>query len=360
MKISFTWPDHLIPMVAPLGDGRYMVDLFINSILLENDERASRRLTRLILDLIHEGRPLWRMEIPVPALSSHLAVDADLNSLADESKRNLVGEHLADHMNSLQTSLTFQYGGKGLFRRFPIRFLSTSVPDTLIARAFSGPHLIGRAETAIHPFTGRRDYHFPLPGIWQVINNYDYTLGHRAYAGQEFAIDLVKPGDNGLLRKNLSTAPSDYFGFGSVVEAMHEGDVIGMENRLPDNPAEFQSDSKQFHQNVKQYGYTSGRLGNHIIIRHDDDRYSFYAHLQQDSIDVKPGDRVVRGQNIGRIGNSGDCSYAHLHIQLNEGMNPLGSRGLPMTFGNLEDIFGQKLPFITHNNVIVHRVEGTV
>ena len=358
MKISFTWPDHLIPMVAPLEDSRYMVDLFINSILLENNEPISRRLTRIILDLMYQDNPVWRMEIPIPALISHLAIDAELNSLSNESKRNLVGEYLAEHINSLQTDLTFQPGSKGLFRRFPIRFLAASIPDTLIARAFSGTHLIGRAETAIVPFVGKRPYHFPLKDIWQVVNNFDNTLGHRVYAGQEFAIDLVKLGENGMIRKGRSNDPTDYYGFGLPVEAMHDGDIISAESRLPDNPIDKSNDADLFNKHVKKFGYLSALLGNHIIIQHDKDRFSFYAHLQKDSITVKQGDRIKRGAQIANVGNSGACDYAHLHIQLNEGTNPLGSRGLPMTFTNLVNVFGQNLPFIIQNNVVVHRIEN--
>ncbi|MBN1878555.1 M23 family metallopeptidase [bacterium] len=355
MKINFTWPDHLIPMVAPLGGDQFMVDLFINSILLENDEVIPRRFTRMILDLLNDDKPLWRMEIPLPALMSHLAVDSELNTLSEEKKRNYVGEHLADRMDRIQTDPVFQPGSRGLLRRFPIRFLATSIPDTLIARAFSGPHLIGRAEIAVRPFSNKRAYHFPVSGAWQVINNFDYTLGHRAYAGQEFAMDFVQLGSDGLLRKGLSNDPSDYYCFGAEVEAMHDGVVVHIESRIPDNSAGCNSNGKAFQKRVDKYGYTSGRSGNHIIIRHDEDRFSFYAHLKTNSIDLKPGDEVRRGQRIALVGNSGHCSHAHLHIQLNEGENPLGHRGLPMSFDNLFDFFGQPLPFITHNNLLVHR-----
>lgn len=360
MKIDFTWPDHLIPMVARLENEQYMIDLFINSILLVNDEPAARRFTRMVLDLMDAEQPLWRMEIPLPALASHVAVAAELNTLSEEKRRNYIGEYLAEHMDNIQTDLTFQPGGKALLRRFPIRFLATSIPATLIARAFSGPHLIGRAEIAIRPFTGKRAYHFPVSGTWQVINNFDYTLGHRAYAGQEFAMDLVQLGSDGLLRKNASNNPDDYYCFGADVEAMHDGEIVQIESRIPDNPADCHSgNDEDFQKRVDQFGYTSGRSGNHIIIRHDRDRFSFYAHLRQNSITVKPGDKVKRGRKIAQVGNSGQCSHAHLHIQLNEGTNPLGHRGLPMTFDDLRDISGQQLPFVTHNNLVVHRVDPT-
>ncbi|HPQ42563.1 MAG TPA: M23 family metallopeptidase, partial [bacterium] len=347
MRIDFTWPDHLIPMVAQMGEDQYIVDLFINSMLLENDEDTPRRLTRVILDLMHTDNPLWRMEIPLPALIPHLAVDAHIGSFSEESKRNMVGDYLAQRITNVHADATFQPGVQGLIRRFPIRFIASSAPDTLIARAFSGSHLIGRSEIAIRPFKNRYAYHFPVTGVWQVIRNFDYTLGHRAYAGQEFAIDLVRLGDNGLLRRNTKDSPDDFLCFGAPVQAMADGEIIRIEHAIEDNRVGCQSDQKEFERRIKKYSYLSARAGNHVIIRHEDDRYSFYAHLRKDSIPLTTGSTVKKGDEIGAVGNSGQCTFSHLHIQLNEGPNPLGSRGLPMTFSDLSDITGNALPMIT-------------
>ncbi|MCD4655500.1 M23 family metallopeptidase [bacterium] len=357
MRIDFTWPDHLIPMVAEIGTNQFVVDLFINSILLENDEDAPRRVTRMILDLMHEDQPLWRMEIPLPALVSHLSVDSEMDSLSEESRRNIVGEYLAGRIKKIHRTATFQPGSQGLMRRFPIRFLGVSAPDTLIVRVFSGPHLIGRKSISVIPFVNRLAFNFPLNGVWQAINNFDYTLGHRAYAGQEFAVDFVQVGPNGLVRKGKTDDPDDFFCFGADVEAIGDGEVVQIENKIEDNPADCNQSGSESTLRIKKHGYLAGRSGNHIIIKHDEDRYSLYAHLQKESIPVKPGDTVKKGQLIGRVGNSGQCSNAHLHFQLNEGPNPLGHRGLPMTFENLQDSNGLPLPLITHNNVIVHKVK---
>jgi len=355
MRIDFTWPDHLIPMVAETGKDQYIVDLFINSILLENDETVPRRLTRVILDLMHSDNPLWRMEIPLPALISHLEVDAQIDSFSEEYKRYMVGDYVAGRVKQVQSDATFQPGKQGLLRRFPIRFIAASAPDTLIARTFSGSHLIGRAEIPTHPFENRLAFNCPVTGVWQVIRNFDYTLGHRAYAGQEFAIDLVQLGENGLIRQKAKHSPDDYFCFGQPVEAMADGEIVQTETRLQDNPADCTADRDEFDARVKKYGYLAARAGNFVIIKHADDRYTFYAHLKHDSISVKMGDTVHRGDVIGAVGNSGQCSLAHLHIQLNEGPDPLGSRGLPMTFENLMDITGEKMSMIAHNNVVVHK-----
>ena len=45
-------------------------------------------------------------------------------------------------------------------------------------------------------------------------------------------------------------------------------------------------------------------------------RYVLYAHLKQGSARVRVGDRVVSGQDIGLVGDSGNSDEPHLHIQV--------------------------------------------
>lgn len=57
-----------------------------------------------------------------------------------------------------------------------------------------------------------------------------------------------------------------------------------------------------------------GPTANIIQILHDDGTYALYAHLNWNSIRVKPGDRVARGQYIADSGNTGFSSGPHLHF----------------------------------------------
>ncbi len=57
-----------------------------------------------------------------------------------------------------------------------------------------------------------------------------------------------------------------------------------------------------------RYGY-----GNHIIIDRGDGFSTLYGHLSE--IYVKTGDRVSRGQIIGRMGSSGRSTGTHLHFE---------------------------------------------
>ena len=55
-------------------------------------------------------------------------------------------------------------------------------------------------------------------------------------------------------------------------------------------------------------------LANIVRILHDDGTYAIYAHLNWNSIRVRVGDRVERGEYIADSGNTGFSSGPHLHF----------------------------------------------
>ena len=57
-----------------------------------------------------------------------------------------------------------------------------------------------------------------------------------------------------------------------------------------------------------------GPKANVVRILHDDGTYAIYAHLNWNSIRVRPGDRIRRGQYIADSGNTGYSSGPHLHF----------------------------------------------
>ena len=77
-------------------------------------------------------------------------------------------------------------------------------------------------------------------------------------------------------------------------------------------------------------------LGNCVIIDHGNTEYSVMMHMQPGSVTVKAGDRVVAGQVIGKLGNSGDSFGPHLHYQLQSGPRLFQDQPLPFRFQNIE------------------------
>jgi len=74
-----------------------------------------------------------------------------------------------------------------------------------------------------------------------------------------------------------------------------------------------------------------GPNANVVRIMHDDGTYAIYAHLNTNTIRVKPGDRVRRGEYIADSGNTGYSSGPHLHFAVvrNAGMR---IESVPVTF----------------------------
>ncbi len=70
-------------------------------------------------------------------------------------------------------------------------------------------------------------------------------------------------------------------------------------------------------------GCSAWSLGNYIVVKHDNNYYTMYAHLNQ--IGVKVGQTVKKGDVIGKMGETGRATGVHLHFSLSIGQPYAGS-----------------------------------
>ncbi len=186
----------------------------------------------------------------------------------------------------------------------------------------------------------RAELQLPFAGEWFVFwggrsvpQNY-----HAAVSDQRFAYDFVVV-RNGQTFTGDPTRNENYHCFGQPILAPGAGTVIAAVGGVADN--------RPGKMNAKQ------PLGNHVVLDHGQEEFSFLAHLQQGSVAVQPGQRVQRGEVLGRCGNSGNSSEAHLHYHLQNTPEFNQGEGLPPQFQNYvadgqvvsrgEPIRGQKI-----------------
>lgn len=67
---------------------------------------------------------------------------------------------------------------------------------------------------------------------------------------------------------------------------------------------------------VELVKFSNRSYGNQVVINHGNGVKTRYAHMLDGSISVSVGQRVSRGQAIGRVGNTGNSSGAHLHFEV--------------------------------------------
>ena len=82
--------------------------------------------------------------------------------------------------------------------------------------------------------------------------------------------------------------------------------------------------------------------GKQILLNHQYGYQTRYAHLSQ--IFVKPGEKVVRGQLIGKVGNTGGVTGPHLHyevIHMGQVVNPINYFNRNMTNEEYERLMEQ-------------------
>jgi hypothetical protein len=170
----------------------------------------------------------------------------------------------------------------------------------------------------------------PLKGAgWWSLQGCCLPNGHRSlrYAldgshevkSEMFAVDWVRL-DNGAFFSGDGSTNDQYAYIGADELAVADGTVVKTRDGLPDETP------GQPPANVK---VGEDYIGNTVTIQIAPDRYAIYGHIQPGSVAVKVGDQVKAGDVVGKLGNSGNSTAAHLHFVITDGPDFLTSRSIP-------------------------------
>jgi murein DD-endopeptidase MepM/ murein hydrolase activator NlpD len=186
----------------------------------------------------------------------------------------------------------------------------------------------------------------PVSGRWLGLNSpASKRPSHGTHGfGQTYAIDLLyepSPGDRPKFGEGASfRPPQDFPAFGQPLVSPVDGTVVTVHDRARDHRSRSTWPAIIYLMLVegfaRELGGTRHVLGNHVVIDTGDGVYATLAHLRRGSVTVRAGDRVRRGDLVGRCGNTGNSSEPHVHFQLQDHRNPLIAAGITFTFGGVQ------------------------
>jgi hypothetical protein len=178
---------------------------------------------------------------------------------------------------------------------------------------------VPEAPTRFLGYATRTELRLPFTGDWFVVwgGRSTFQNYHAAFVDQRFAYDFLVVRDGRTYAGDAALNES-YFCFGQPILAPAAGVVRAAADGIADN----------------RPGATNARepLGNHVVLDHGNGEFSFLAHLQRGSVAVQPGREVRAGEVIGRCGNSGNSTEAHLHYHLQNTAAFGAGEGLPAPF----------------------------
>jgi hypothetical protein len=269
---------------------------------------------------------------------------APLTTLADaalSAEMMRVGETMAitDSAAAAKAARVIAPGGRSVIFVWielqPERPLPASLKHRMVFSAASDPATDATLEDFQVPISQDSVPALTPPfrgGTWLAGEGPDNNSNHRRaitaidghiYSAERFAIDWVKVGPNGDSRHDGATRNENWWGWSEPVLAVADGEITGVVDGIADNAP-----------GVLPPVTLDNIAGNHVILQIAPNRYVGYAHLQNGSIKVRLHDHVHRGEVLALLGNSGNTTGAHLHLQVTDRNSVLQSQGVPFAFEN--------------------------
>ncbi len=144
----------------------------------------------------------------------------------------------------------------------------------------------------------------PFEGEWLVVQGGRSPLQnhHLAAYNQHFALDLVRLDDGRIFTEGEGNA--SVYSWEQPLVSPSDGTVVVARDEIDDSEgANFVSDP-------------GDAAGNAIVIELDTGGFVVLAHLRRGTVRVSVGDRVRKGDPLARVGNSGNTTMPHLHLQV--------------------------------------------
>lgn len=160
----------------------------------------------------------------------------------------------------------------------------------------------------------------PFQGEWTVFWGGDTKEQnyHVVSKAQKNAFDIMITDASGKRFRTDGKMNGDYLAFGQPLLAPCDAEVVMAIEGVKDNiPGEMNPDQL---------------VGNALVLKTANNEFILMAHFKLNSIRVKKGDQVKKGQLLGLCGNSGNSSEPHLHFHLQDQEDMNGATGIKAYF----------------------------
>ena len=199
------------------------------------------------------------------------------------------------------------------------------------AGASAGQRIQAHCQSPVTYHEQQTDFYFPLAGTWWAVQAGDWSDFHKTEVySQPFAVDFVKLGAEGRTHQGSGRVLTDHHSWHQPVYAAAGGKVAYVCFDMPDMAPGAIPDQAIMRDDMRRL------LGNAVAVSHANGEFSYYAHLQQASLQVNEGEMIRRGTLLGRVGNSGNSPGPHLHFHVMNGPNLFIDQGLPFRFSHFE------------------------
>ncbi len=173
----------------------------------------------------------------------------------------------------------------------------------------------------------RNKYIIPSNEVWYITyggytkkDSHSYDIyGQRWAYDFDYNVNDKYYHDDGNVNEN-------YFGYGKDIIAPVDGFIVDIVDGIPDSRA---------YADMRVSWDSNDVRGNYIVIKAKYGEYCTLCHIKKNSFKVQVGDIVKQGEVIAKVGNSGRTKGAHIHMQVNKGMDFFNSEPLVIVFTNI-------------------------
>jgi murein DD-endopeptidase MepM/ murein hydrolase activator NlpD len=222
----------------------------------------------------------------------------------------------------------------------PTEVQATVRPDGRVAHL-----LIWDDDDPIYNYVTKASLRPPFAGEWTAsYATRDPENKRSSDPRRRFSFDWVIRDAKGNTHKDAGKRNADYFAYGKNAFAPAAGTVVVAVDGVPENATPGEVDNYDL-------------LGNHVVVELGPGEYAVLASLQP-GLGVKRGQKVARGQRLGKIGNSGQALEPTLSFAIADAARLTDAKSLPVTFRRVlvdgeqaeewQPIFGTRLAPAEH------------